>query len=232
MPASPNKETQILKVSTFEDLATTPFQGEKNAMCWERKLIGDFSEIVEKIECDGNMVEIDLEELQALNLSKEGNLAREIILNDFENLKNIGASPTLNLIKNYERDDSFPMFPTDVYSFHVDRSPIPSETFLCTYHGEPSDILPNNQGIQKVLVPEIRKELKKLYHGADEGFEAFLTEYFFDLHYQALPTANPISLGKGNLWKLAIDHPDSQVLPCLHRAPMEKEGEFRLMVIC
>ena len=24
-----------------------------------------------------------------------------------------------------ERDDSYPFFPTDVYSFHVDRSPVP-----------------------------------------------------------------------------------------------------------
>ncbi|PWH87120.1 hypothetical protein [Brumimicrobium oceani] len=232
MSASSQKANQILKVHTFEALATTPFQGEINAMCWERNLLGNFSEIVEKIECEGNMKEIDLEELRALNLSKEANLAREVLLTDFENLKKFGAAPILNLIKNYERDDSFPIFPTDVYSFHVDRSPIPSQTFLCTYYGEPSDILPNHEGIQKVLVPEIRKELKKIYAGPDEGFEEFLSEYFFDLHYQALPKANITSLGKGNLWKLAIDHPDNPVLPCLHRAPVEKDGEARLMIIC
>ena len=147
-------------------------------------------------------------------------------------LKDHGASPTLNLIKYYERDDAYPFFPTDVYSFHVDRSPIPTDTFLCTYHGEPSDIVPNSQAIQKVLIPEIRAELKKLYNGADEGFESFLSEYFFDLHYQPKPNANLISLGIGNLWKLAIDHPESKVLPCLHRAPIEKNGENRLMIIC
>ena len=80
-----------------------------------------------------------------------------ILLNDFKLLKEHGASPTLNVIKYYERDDSF--FPTDVYSYHVDRSPIATDTFLCTYHGESSDIIPNSQGVQKVLVPEIREEL-------------------------------------------------------------------------
>ena len=147
-------------------------------------------------------------------------------------LKAHGASPTLNIIRCYESDEGYPFFPTDVYSFHVDRSPVATDTFLCTYHGEPSEILPNEQARQKVLVPEIRDELKKLYDGATEGFESFLGEHFFDLHYQAIPTASPFTLGLGNLWRLAVDHPDSQVLPCVHRAPKEKAGQHRLLMIC
>lgn len=228
----PQAENQIQYVTNFQDLISTSFQGEVNAICYRRKLIGDFSEIVEKIELDGNIAELHTEELFELQLSEQGQLARQILLNDLKILKDHGASPTLNLIKYYERDDAYPFFPTDVYSFHVDRSPIPTDTFLCTYHGEPSDIVPNSQAIQKVLIPEIRAELKKLYNGADEGFESFLSEYFFDLHYQPKPNANLISLGIGNLWKLAIDHPESKVLPCLHRAPIEKNGENRLMIIC
>jgi len=228
----PQAENQIQYVTNFQDLISTSFQGEVNAICYRRKLIGDFSEIVEKIELDGNIAELHPEELFELQLSEQGQLARQILLNDLKILKDHGASPTLNLIKYYERDDAYPFFPTDVYSFHVDRSPIPTDTFLCTYHGEPSDIVPNSQAIQKVLIPEIRAELKKLYNGADEGFESFLSEYFFDLHYQPKPNANLISLGIGNLWKLAIDHPESKVLPCLHRAPIEKNGENRLMIIC
>ena len=228
----PQAENQIQYVTNFQDLISTSFQGEVNAICYRRKLIGDFSEIVRKIELDGNMAELHPEELFELQLSEQGQLARQILLNDLKILKDHGASPTLNLIKYYERDDAYPFFPTDVYSFHVDRSPIPTDTFLCTYHGEPSDIVPNSQAIQKVLIPEIRAELKKLYNGADEGFESFLSEYFFDLHYQPKPNANLISLGIGNLWKLAIDHPESKVLPCLHRAPIEKNGENRLMIIC
>lgn len=225
-------ENQIHCVTNFQDLVSTPFHGEINAICWTRKLIGDFSEIVRKVELNGNIAELDEEELRELQLSEEGQLAREILLNDLKVLKAHGASPILNVIKCYERDDIYPFFPTDVYSFHVDRSPIPSDTFLCTYYGESSEIVPNIQAIQKVLVPEIRDELKKLYVGADEGFESFLSEHFFDLHYQAKPNARPMSLGLGHLWKLAIDHPESQVPPCLHRAPKEKNGQNRLLIIC
>ena len=103
---------------------------------------------------------------------------------------------------------------------------------LCTYHGASSEILPNAQAQQKVLIPEIREELKKLYDGPENGFESFLSEYFFDLHYKAKPNAKPISLGLGHLWKLAIDHPECQVPPCVHRAPKEKNGEKRLLLIC
>ena len=219
-------------VTNFQDLVSSPFNGEINAICWTRKLIGDFSEIVKKVEQSGNITEIEQEQLNELQLSEQGQLAREMLLNDFKALKAHGASPTLNVIKFYDRDDTYPFFSTDVYSFHVDRSPIPTDTFLCTYYGESSEILPNSQGKKKVLIPAIRDELKKLYHGADEGFESFLSEHFFDLHYQANPNACPISLGLGHLWRLAVDHPESKVPPCIHRAPKEKFGQNRLLMIC
>ncbi|WPQ65880.1 hypothetical protein SIO70_13545 [Chitinophaga sancti] len=225
-------ENQIHRVSNFQDLVATPFTGEVNAICWTRILTGDFSEIVKKVTLSGNITVIEEEELCELQLSEQGQLAREILLNDLELLKAHGASPLLNVIKYYDQDDSYPFFPTDVYSFHVDRSPIPTDTFLCTYYGESSEILPNSQGKKKILIPEIRDELKKLYHGPDEGFDSFLSEHFFDLHYQAEPDARIINLGTGNLWRLAVDHPESQVPPCLHRAPKEKSGQNRLLMIC
>ncbi len=225
-------EYQIQCVENFQDLVSTPFHGAINAICWTRKLTGDFVEIVNKVSLKENMEVLDQEELCELQLSEQGQIAREILLNDLNLLKAHGASPTLNLIRCYERDDACPFFPTDVYSFHVDRSPVPTDTFLCTYYGEPSEILPNAQATQKVLLPEIRDELKKLYHGAAEGFESFLSEQFFDLHYQAKPAARPVSLGLGNLWRLAIDHPGSEVFPCVHRAPKEKTGQPRLLMIC
>lgn len=223
---------QIKFVTNFQKLVSTPFAGEKNALCWNRKLNGDFSEIVKKVKLDKNIVVLELDELLEINLSEAGQLAREIILTDLQLLTAHGASPVLNLINYYERDDAFPFFPTDVYSFHVDRSPIPTSTFLCTYYGAASDILSNSEAEQKVLVPEIRNELKKLFDGKEEGFDAFLTENFFDLHYQAKAYAQPLNLGIGNLWRLAVDHPGSNCLPCVHRAPMENEGEPRLMLIC
>lgn len=225
-------EHQIHCVTNFQDLVSTPFHGAMNAICWTRKLAGDFAEIVNKVALNENIAVLDQEELRALQLSEQGQLAREILLHDLKLLKAHGASPILNVIRCYERDDACPFFPTDVYSFHVDRSPVPTDTFLCTYHGESSEILPYAQAQQKVLVPEIRDELKKLYRGAAEGFESFLSEHFFDLHYLATPAARPISLGLGHLWRLAVDHPESQVPPCVHRAPKEKIGQHRLLMIC
>ncbi len=228
----PGNEDQIRCVSNFEELVSTPFDGAMNALCWSRTLTGNFEEIVNKIDLNENIRVLHEEDLLALPLSDEGKLAREILLDDLKLLKAYGASPMLNVIRCYDRDDASPFFPTDVYSFHVDRSPVETATFLCTYYGEPSELLPNAHATQKVLVPEIRDELKKLYGGATAGFEEFLSEYFFDLHYQATAAAIPVNLGLGNLWRLAVDHPGSQVLPCVHRAPKEKAGQHRLLMIC
>jgi hypothetical protein len=101
--------SQIQTVSSFEALVSTPFLGEMNAICWNRTLEGDFAEIVDKFEILDNLEEIDLDELRDLQLSEQGNLAREIILNDYQLLKNQGASPSLNIIEYYERDDIFPL---------------------------------------------------------------------------------------------------------------------------
>ena len=225
-------DSQMHCVSSFQDLVATPFHGSINVICWTRSLIGDFAEIVNKVEVGDHIVELHPDELRELVLTEQGHLARIILLNDMKVLQAHGASPTLNLIEYYERDDSYSFFPTDVYSFHVDRAPIATDTFLCTYYGETSEILPNAQATQKVLIPEIWDELKKLYDGADEHFESFLSEQFFDLHYQANPDTKPIKLGLGHLCRLAIDHPESKVLPCLHRAPKEKNGQKRLLLIC
>ncbi|WP_307295163.1 DUF1826 domain-containing protein [Flavobacterium sp. SORGH_AS_0622] len=224
--------SQIGVVSTFAELVHTDFKGEMNALCWYRNLDGDFNEIVAQLHLKENITEVYPEDLQALQLSEKGNKAREIILNDLQLLSDFGASPSLNLLKCYDRDDEFDFISTDVYSFHVDRSPIATDTFLCTYHGASSDIISNSQAEQKILVPEIRTKLKELYDGPEEEFENFLKENYFDLHYQLHPNAEPINLGLGHLWRLAVDHPKQQVQPCIHRAPVENEGEYRLLLIC
>jgi hypothetical protein len=223
---------QIGIVSTFSELIQTAFKGETNALCWYRNLEGDFQELVNQLQLKENITEVHPEDLLALQLSEKGNLAREIILNDLQLLTDFGASPSLNLLKCYERDEEFDFISTDVYSYHVDRSPIATDTFLCTYHGAASDIIANDQAEQKIGIPEIRKKLATLHNGPAEEFEDFLKENYFDLHYQAQPQAEPVNLGLGHLWRLAVDHPEQQVLPCIHRAPIEKEGEYRLLLIC
>lgn len=230
--SSNSANSQIKIFSTFKDLVDSRFQGNKNAFCWERKLEGDFHEIVTKLTLIEDITEVSARDLLALQLSEKGSLARETILNDLELLTEFGALPSLNLLKCYERDYEFSFISTDVYSFHVDRSPIAADTFLCTYYGASSDILPNDEAIQKILDPEIRAELRKLHDGTEESFDTFLQEHFFDLHYQPKPNAKPINLGNGNLWKLAVDHPYKEVLPCIHRAPIENREEFRLLLIC
>ncbi|MDN5413871.1 MAG: DUF1826 domain-containing protein [Lactococcus raffinolactis] len=223
---------QVRVVTTFSELVNTTFQGEINAICWNRDLLGDFKEIVSKLELKENITEVSTEDLLALQLSEKGILARDIILNDIQLLTDFGASPSLNLLKNYERDQDLDFISTDVYSYHVDRSPIETDTFLCTYHGAASDIISNDQVEQKILIPEIREKLKALHDGPETEFETFLQEYFFDLHYQPKPNSEPVNLGSGHLWRLAVDHPTQQVLPCVHRAPVEKDGEYRLLLIC
>ncbi len=223
---------QVQYVSSFEALVSTPHDGAMNAVCWQRELVGDFAEIVGKVPIEGNITVVGEEMLTSLELSEQGHLAREILLNDLKLLTVHGASPVLNLIRHYERDDAVPFFPTDVYSWHVDRAPIPTDTILCTYYGARSEILANTQAEQKILVPEIRAELLKLYDGPADGFDDFLSENFFDLHYRARPDAQPVSLGQGHLWRLAVDCADSGVLPCVHRAPVEGDGRVRLLLIC
>lgn len=227
-----SENSQIGIVSSFNELMNTDFKGEMNALCWYRNLDGDFKEIVSKLSLKENITEVFPEDLAELQLSEKGNKAREIILNDLQLLADSGASPSLNLLKCYERDDEFDFISTDVYSFHVDRSPIATDTILCTYHGTASDIVANSEAEQKILIPEIRAKLKELHDGGEEEFEDFLKENFFDLHYQLHEDAEPVNLEQMHIWRLAVDHPEQKVLPCIHRAPKENEGEYRLLLIC
>jgi hypothetical protein len=138
-----------------------------------------FAEIIKAVGSDEDLYVLSEEELISLSLSRAGQEARQTLLSDLKRLSDYGASPVLNIIKRYTRDKDLPFFPTDVYSFHVDRSPIPTHTFLCTYHGASSEIVPNAQAQQKILIPEIRAQLKKLYGGPRNRFRILFTGTFF-----------------------------------------------------
>ncbi len=228
----PKDNRQAVYTTSFEELVTIEFKGKQNAECWQRELDGDFEELVSKLELIDDVTVIEPEELNALKLSEAGCLARTTILNDYNLLKNHGASPTLNLIRNYPTDTHASPFPTDVYSFHVDEAPIITSTFLCTYFGECSEILPNDEAIQKIKVPELIQVLKKDYQGSEEDFEMYLRENYYHLHYSAKPDAKIIKMQKGELWRLAVESPESPALGCIHRAPKEKPNELRLILIC
>lgn len=232
MDSSTSYPGTIKKVSTFSALVGSEWEGTANAAVWIRDLDGDFKDIVSQLQLTEDITEVTRQDLLSLQLSGEGQKARAIILNDIALLTDHGASPSLNLLKCYERDEELNFISTDVYSWHVDRAPVSTDTFLCTYYGAASDILPNEQAEQKILIPEIREKLRALHDGPEEDFETFLTECCFDLHYQEKPNAQPVNLGLGHLWKLAVDHPQQKVLPCIHRAPVEKKGEYRLLLIC
>lgn len=75
---------QISVVSTFSELIHSNFQKSMNAICWHRNLIGDFKEIVDKLELKENITEISIEDLLELKLSENGHLARDIILKDMQ----------------------------------------------------------------------------------------------------------------------------------------------------
>src|ERR1700743_2339403 len=92
---------QIQYVTNFKDLVSTPFHGAINAICWSRKLEGDFAEIVNKASLNEDITVLDQSALNELELSEQGQIARAILLNDWELLAAHGASPTLNLIRCY-----------------------------------------------------------------------------------------------------------------------------------
>jgi hypothetical protein len=231
MKINSQRNENLLFVNTLEELVSTSFEGKINALSWKREIEGDYEEIVHAFEFQKNIIEIDPADLKNLTLSEAGSKARNTLLNDYELLQYHGASPVLNIIKYYEEDTSFPFFPTDVYSYHVDRSPIATDTFLCTYFGSPSELIPNEQAIQKITIPEIREQLLTLFEGESTEFESILSEHFFDLHYEAKPNIIPFQAEIGHIWRLAVEHPSSKVLPCVHRAPREN-GKKRLLLIC
>jgi hypothetical protein len=225
--------SRIRLVNSFDELATTRFEDGINALCWERSLPGDFAEVVERLATVEGVAALDDARLENLHVSEGGRVAIDVLLEDQRLLRGLGLTPVLDCIRAYPRDENSGAVSTDVYSFHADSAPVEADTWLCTYHGSPSEGLRNEQARRRIDIPETRFQLLEEYGGEDdEGFRDFLSEYCYDLHYASFPEAEPFSFGLGNLWRIAVEYPDCPVPPCVHRAPASTPGDLpRLLLI-
>jgi hypothetical protein len=223
---------RIQRVQSFHELATTPFAHDINAFCWERRLPGDYGEIVQRLGAGEGIVTLDEARLLGLPVSPAGASAVETMLEDLRRLRAVDRDPVLNCIYAYPHDDAAAAVPTDVFSFHADSAPVAADTWLCTYHGAPSEGLRNEDAVRRIDVPETRAQLLAEYGGTDDGdFQEYLKENCYDLHYGPTPHAQPYSFGVGHLWRIAVDYPGSRVPPCIHRAPATVLGQPRLLLI-
>ncbi len=229
----PSNYPRIQQVRSFQELISTPFADGVNALCWERALPGNFGEVVARLGDGEGIVTLEEERLNSLPVSAAGRLAIEHMLADLRLLRAQELAPVLNCIHGYPRDESTEPVVTDVFSFHADSAPVEADTWLCTYHGAPSEGLRNDEAQRRVDVPVTRAELLKLFGGEDgEGFREFLNEQCYDLHYAPVAAARPFSFGLGNLWRIATEWPGNPVPPCIHRAPETAPGDSpRLLLI-
>jgi len=229
----PSGYNRIQRVSSFQELVTVPFAGSVNALCWERSLPGDFGAVVELLAGGEEITTLDEERLLALPVNTAGRAAIDVLLEDLQLLRAHGLVPGLDCIQGYPRDDESEVVSTDVYSFHADSATVPADTWLCTYHGAPSEGLRNDEAQRQVDIPATRAQLLQRFGGKDDvDFRAYLKEHCYDLHYAPQPQARPFSFGVGNLWRIAVEYPGSPVPPCIHRAPADLPGQPpRLLLI-
>ena len=225
--------TRIKVVKSFNELVTTPFEGDLNALCWQRTLAGNFNEVVEHLCLSEEMTTLDDSRLRSLPLSAEGRAAVDTLLADQQLLRSFGLAPILDCIHGYPRDEATEAVPTDVYSFHADSAPVPTDTYLCSYTEAASEGLRNDEAQRRVDIPGTRAQLLNQFGGEDnDDFLEYLNENCYDLHYSADPQAQPFSFGLANLWRIAIQYPGSPVPPCIHRAPETLPGRPpRLLLI-
>lgn len=229
----PSGYRRVKVVKSFDELVTTPLDDGVNALCWQRTLSGDFSEVVAQLGASEGITTLDDARLEALAVSAAGRAAIDVLLEDLRLLRAHGLAPVLDCIHGYPRDEEPGPVPTDVYSFHADRATVATDTYLCSYTEAASEGLRNEEARRRVDVPEIRAELLRLFGGEDNGdFLEYLSENCYDLHYAPAPEARPFSFGLGNLWRIAVDYPGSPVPPCVHRAPATLPGRPpRLLLI-
>jgi hypothetical protein len=224
---------RIAVVGSFDELVGTPMAGRVNAICWPRDLPGDFAEVLAALDPGDGISHVDEPRLAGLPVGPAGRTAVATLLADLQRLRERGHEPGVDCVRGYSRDQQDRDLPTDVMSFHVDSATVPTDTFLCTYAGAPSEGLRNDEAVRRIDDPDLRARLLARHGGADgDGFRDYLTEHFHDLHYRPVSGARPFSFGVGNLWRIAVAWPGCPVPPCVHRAPAAGPGEPpRLLLI-
>src|SRR5688572_13287104 len=151
MPFSlPSGYVRIKRVGSFEELVMTRFANGVNALCWERRLEGDFGELVEQLGAGEGIMTLDEARLRGLPVSAAGRVAIERLLEDQRLLRAHDLDPVLNCIHGYPRDADPGPVRTDVFSFHVDSATAETDTWLCTYHGLASEGLRNDEAQRRV----------------------------------------------------------------------------------
>ncbi|HYD17765.1 MAG TPA: hypothetical protein VEF76_04725 [Patescibacteria group bacterium] len=208
-------------VDSFEALIAAPFSGSVNALCWQRQPKGDFDEVAAQLRHLEEVTSLSDDDLRRLmpRLSSNGRAAVETMIADRAAMEELGLLPSIECVPSYMRDDDA-IIPTDVYSFHVDRATVKADTYLCSYNEAASEGLRREDAVRRTDEPATRAALLQAFIAEREpDFETWLRERCYDLHYSPRPGATPYSFGIGNLWRIAVDYPGSQVAPCIHRAP-------------
>ncbi len=201
-------------VDSFDALLATPFAGEVNAVCWARPLRGDFAALAARLAGSDAVRAVEADELDDANDPAIATLQHDLRL-----LRNAGHAPSIELVRAYPRDDDTD-FPTDVHSFHVDSATTPTETFLCTYAGAPTEGLDPRHASRRIDDPIRRRALLARFGGRDDAaFAAWLAEGHHDLHWTPDDARATYSFGTGSLWRLAVQWDGCPVAACIHRAP-------------
>src|SRR5215204_5685027 len=87
---APAHYPRIKRVENFDQLISTPFADGINALCSERKLSGDFAELVTRLDADGGLelgiTPLEPERLEEIarspNFSAAGRIAIQAMLTD------------------------------------------------------------------------------------------------------------------------------------------------------
>ncbi|MBL9078409.1 MAG: hypothetical protein JNL08_12940 [Planctomycetes bacterium] len=225
----------LVSVATAAQFFATPLRGEHNAVRWRRSPAGDFAELAQLAAAIDAADRVPLDETILLDLRRHASLAGSAaidrVLADLALLRDHGHEPSVELLRRYERDPD-PDLPIDVHSFHVDTANAATETILCTYFGAPSEVLARADALRCVDEPTLRARLwQRFGAGDDPAFAAWLAEHAFDLHYRPREgAAPPFAFGRGELCRLAVEHPFAAARACVHRAPPH-DGVPRLLLI-